>query len=250
MNLSVLRLGRLETAIMTVMWQASEWLTIKEIRDQMDYPPVAYTSVGTVAGALHRKGYLRKRRHVSAGRPGPPGWQYQAATPLAHHLGELVGQLLDHSPDPTATLSRALAGCQQRQRLRTATRPQHLESASEDPDVTSDTVLAVATAMWRLSLPHLGSGFCVCAARSPDGIRLYATHAAVQPGRGGEHPAADLMVIDSLASRWGIPAMNTARPFGQFFHERRYPADAPAYCAAPAFNRVAEESSSRSWPGR
>jgi len=111
-NLSVLRLGRLEAAIMTVMWRADGWLTTREIQDRIDYPTRAYTSVATVATILERKGYLRKRRCPATNRPGPPRWQYQAAMSLAEHLGHVIGDLLHYSPDPAATLRRAISGCQ------------------------------------------------------------------------------------------------------------------------------------------
>jgi len=106
-NLSVLRLGRLEAAIMTVMWRADGWLTTREIQDRIDYPTRAYTSVASVAAILERKGYLRKRRSPAAHHPGPRRWQYQAAVPLAEHLGHVIGELLQCSPDPAATLRHA-----------------------------------------------------------------------------------------------------------------------------------------------
>src|SRR6266480_78503 len=104
---AALGLGPLEAAIMTVMWQADDWLTTREIQDRINYPTRAYTSVATVATNLERKGHLRKRRCPAAHHPRPPRWQYQAAVPLAEHLGHLIGELLHHSPDPAATLRHA-----------------------------------------------------------------------------------------------------------------------------------------------
>jgi predicted transcriptional regulator len=40
---SPLGLGPLETAIMQVMWEADHWLMVRDIRDRMNYPAVAYT---------------------------------------------------------------------------------------------------------------------------------------------------------------------------------------------------------------
>src|SRR6266487_4013910 len=82
---AALGLGPLEAAIMTVMWQADDWLTTREIQDRIDYPTRAYTSVATVATNLERKGHLRKRRSPAANHPGPRRWQYHAAVPHAEH---------------------------------------------------------------------------------------------------------------------------------------------------------------------
>ena len=108
--LRALRLGPLESAIMTVMWHADGWLTVREIQDRIDYPTRAYTSVASVAAILERKGHLRKRCSPAANHPGPRRWQYQAAVPLAEHLGGVIGGLLHHSPDPAATLWHAIFG--------------------------------------------------------------------------------------------------------------------------------------------
>jgi len=105
-----LGLGPLETAIMTVMWRADEWLAVREIQDRIDYPTRAYTSVASVAAILERKGHLRKRRSPAANHPGLRRWQYHAAVPLAEHLGGVIGDLLHHSPDPAATLWHAIFG--------------------------------------------------------------------------------------------------------------------------------------------
>jgi len=107
---AALGLGPLETAIMTVIWGAGDWLTVREIRDRIDYPIRAYTSIATVVTALDRKGYLRRRRGAATNRPGPPSWQYHAAMPLAEHLGQVIGELLHYSPDPAVTLWHAIFG--------------------------------------------------------------------------------------------------------------------------------------------
>jgi hypothetical protein len=33
---------------MQVMWEADDWLMVRDIRDRMDYPAVAYTTVAQV----------------------------------------------------------------------------------------------------------------------------------------------------------------------------------------------------------
>jgi predicted transcriptional regulator len=104
MNGDVLGLGRLETAIMTVAWQASDqWLTVSAIRDRIDYPrDVAHTTVGTVATILHRKGLLARRKGQARAA------LYRAARPLDEHIGQLIAALLATSPDPHAALRHAL----------------------------------------------------------------------------------------------------------------------------------------------
>ncbi len=71
---SPLGLGPLEAAIMHVLWDANTWLTIRDVRDRMDYAPVAYTTVASVASILHDKpcsyAASRTRMGALADRPG------------------------------------------------------------------------------------------------------------------------------------------------------------------------------------
>lgn len=106
---SPLGLGPLETAIMQVLWGADGSLIIREIRDRMDYPPVAYTTVATVTNILCGKGLLRRHLADRAGHPGPPAWRYRAARPASEHIGKLIATLLDHSPSPAETLAYAVS---------------------------------------------------------------------------------------------------------------------------------------------
>ncbi len=106
---SPLGLGPLETAIMQVMWAADDWLMVRDIRDRMDYASVAYTTVAKVTGILYEKDLLIRRLEERPGKPGPSAWWYRAARPMSEHIGELIATLLDHSPNPEATLDYALA---------------------------------------------------------------------------------------------------------------------------------------------
>jgi len=105
---SPLGLGLLETAIMEVLWGAEKWLMVREIRERVDYPPVAYTTIATITGILCRKGLAHRELTECVGRPGPPVWQYRAARPASEHIGDLIAALLDHSPSPGETLAHAL----------------------------------------------------------------------------------------------------------------------------------------------
>ena len=109
---SPLGLGPLETAIMQVMWAADDWLMVRDIRDRMDYAPVAYMTVSKVSSILCEKDLLIRRRDTRAGKPGPPAWWYRAARPMNEHIGELIARLMDYSPDPEAALAYAMAARQ------------------------------------------------------------------------------------------------------------------------------------------
>jgi hypothetical protein len=109
---SPLGLGPLETAVMRVMWEADQWLMVRDIRDRMDYAPVGYTTVAKVTGILCEKDLLIRRLGDRTGKPGPSAWWYRAARPISEHIGELIVRLMDYSPDPEATLAYALAARQ------------------------------------------------------------------------------------------------------------------------------------------
>jgi hypothetical protein len=98
---------------MQVMWGADSWLTIRDVRERMDYAPVGYTTVARVTEILYEKGLLVRLRNERPGKPGPSAWWYRPARPMSEHIGELVATLLNYSPDPEATLDYALAKRQQ-----------------------------------------------------------------------------------------------------------------------------------------
>jgi predicted transcriptional regulator len=94
---------------MHVAWEAGTWLTVRDIRARMDYPPVAYTTVAKVISILHEKDLLVRQLGEREGKPGPPAWWYRAARPMSEDIGQLIAKLLDYSPDPEACLEYALA---------------------------------------------------------------------------------------------------------------------------------------------
>jgi predicted transcriptional regulator len=106
---SPLGLGPLEASIMQVMWEADDWLMVRDIRERMDYVPVAYMTVSKVTSILCEKDLLIRRRDTRAGKPGPAAWWYRAARPMNEHIGELIAKLMDYSPDPEAALAYAMA---------------------------------------------------------------------------------------------------------------------------------------------
>ncbi|HEY5988954.1 MAG TPA: hypothetical protein VIV12_21620 [Streptosporangiaceae bacterium] len=85
-----------------------KWLMVREIRERVDYPPVAYTTIATMTSILCRKGLAHRELTERAGLPGLPAWQYRAARPASEHIGELIAAL-PRSPSPGETLAHALA---------------------------------------------------------------------------------------------------------------------------------------------
>jgi predicted transcriptional regulator len=106
---SPLGLGALETAIMEVLWAADRPLMVREIRDGVDYPTVAYTTVAAITAILCGKGLVHRELIDRPGLPGPPVWQHRAARPASEHIGDLIATLLDRSPSPAETLAHALS---------------------------------------------------------------------------------------------------------------------------------------------
>ena len=112
---------------MQVMWEADDWLMVRDIRDRINYAPVAYMTVAKVTGILCDKDLLIRRLGDRAGKPGPAAWWYRAARPMNEHIGELIAQLMDYSPHPEAALAYAMAA---RQRTPTA-QPEQARSRRE-----------------------------------------------------------------------------------------------------------------------
>jgi predicted transcriptional regulator len=88
---------------MRVVWATDGPLTIRELYDRLDYSyeDVAYTTVATILQNLCRKGYVKGEIHDGM-------WEYQAATPLADHVADMIRALLAESPDKRRTIRRAL----------------------------------------------------------------------------------------------------------------------------------------------
>jgi hypothetical protein len=101
---------------MQVMWEADDWLMIRDIRSRIDYAPVAYMTVAKVAGILYEKDLLIRRLDSRGGKPGPAAWWYRAAHPMNEHIGELIAKLMAYSPNPEAALAYALAAWRRTQR--------------------------------------------------------------------------------------------------------------------------------------
>lgn len=101
-------LGPLESAIMTVIWDADRSLSVRVVRERLDYlaahgeEPV-YTTVMTVMVILWRKGFLQRAKCPEHGS----AWWYEARISREEHLAAVIRRALDCAPDPAAVLRRA-----------------------------------------------------------------------------------------------------------------------------------------------
>lgn len=91
-------LGELETAVMGVLWDAEQPLTVRQARERLDTGrPLAYTTVMTVLDNLYRKSWVARDLAGKAYRYRPAATREQAA---AAELREV----LDASGNPDAVL--------------------------------------------------------------------------------------------------------------------------------------------------
>jgi predicted transcriptional regulator len=95
------RIGPLERAALTVLWDAMAPLRVRAVREQMIYPEcLAYTTVATVLGNLCSKGHVTRVKHGNR-------WHYAAARTREEHLASGIRVLLAQAPDPAAVLALA-----------------------------------------------------------------------------------------------------------------------------------------------
>ena len=89
--------GALEHDIMTVLWSAERPLQPGEVKDRLT-TELAYTSVATVLGRLHTKGWVDR---TEAGR----AFAYVAAVNEAELAARRIGQVLTSANDRSAVLA-------------------------------------------------------------------------------------------------------------------------------------------------
>jgi predicted transcriptional regulator len=93
------RLGDLERAIMEVLWQTSDPMTVRQIGERLIDRDLAHTTVMTVLDRLAKKGFVRRQR---AGR----AWRYRPAETREAYVAELMLTALDQTGDRQAALTR------------------------------------------------------------------------------------------------------------------------------------------------
>jgi predicted transcriptional regulator len=102
-------LGRLESAVMAVLWDAGQPLPVRDVLDRLQTPrPLAYTTVMTVLDNLHRKHWVLRHR---AGR----AYLYQTAMSREEAAAQVLRTLLDSTDDPEAVLLHFLRSASERE---------------------------------------------------------------------------------------------------------------------------------------
>jgi predicted transcriptional regulator len=94
--------GRLERAIMDVVWAGDRPYAVREVRERLRYGrPVAYTTVMTVLGILHGKGVLQREKRGRA-------WHYWPAEAREDHDARLMAEALHAGGNHRITMRRFL----------------------------------------------------------------------------------------------------------------------------------------------
>ena len=93
------RLGELERAIMDVLWETPEPLTVRQVSGLLTERDLAHTTVMTVLDRLAKKGFARRGRDGRA-------WRYRAAESREAYVTELMLNALDQTGDRQAALAR------------------------------------------------------------------------------------------------------------------------------------------------
>ncbi|REF36020.1 BlaI/MecI/CopY family transcriptional regulator [Thermasporomyces composti] len=89
-------LGPLESEVMSLLWEADEALTVRQVLDNLRDRDLAYTTVATVLENLYRKGWVTRRR---LGRV----WHYRARIASSDHAASVMREALAASKSPRAT---------------------------------------------------------------------------------------------------------------------------------------------------
>jgi predicted transcriptional regulator len=103
--------GPLESAIMTVLWEAGKPLNCRGIAERLAYrtghgAQPAYTTIMTVTTILYRKGILHRSKPTAAA--DRRAWWYTPRQTLEDHLAAIVRNALSYTPNPVGVLRRAL----------------------------------------------------------------------------------------------------------------------------------------------
>ncbi|HET7016631.1 MAG TPA: BlaI/MecI/CopY family transcriptional regulator [Streptosporangiaceae bacterium] len=93
------RLGELERAIMEVLWESVDPMTVRQVGNCLVDRDLAHTTVMTVLDRLAKKGFVRRQR---VGR----AWRYRPAESREAYVAELMLTALDQTGDRQAALTR------------------------------------------------------------------------------------------------------------------------------------------------
>ena len=92
------RLGELERAIMDVLWESAEPLTVRQVGMRLTDRDLAHTTVMTVLDRLAKKDFAKRQRDGRA-------WRYCAAADREAYVTELMLSALDQTGDRSAALA-------------------------------------------------------------------------------------------------------------------------------------------------
>jgi predicted transcriptional regulator len=114
----VRRLGDLEDAVMTRVWEWNRLVTVREVLEDLQQErSIAYTTVMTVMDNLHQKGWLRREHEGRA-------YRYEAVSTRAAYAVALMHEAWAASDNPAAALVQffSMMSPEQREALRDASR--------------------------------------------------------------------------------------------------------------------------------
>ncbi|MCA6092338.1 BlaI/MecI/CopY family transcriptional regulator [Streptomyces cinnamoneus] len=124
----VRRLGELEDAVMTRVWEWNRPVTVREVLEDLQQErSIAYTTVMTVMDNLYQKGWLRREAEGRA-------YRYEAVSNRAAYSAALMNEAWSLSDNPAAALVAffGMMSAEQREALRDAIRVAQLDGP-DDP---------------------------------------------------------------------------------------------------------------------
>ncbi|WSB69764.1 BlaI/MecI/CopY family transcriptional regulator [Streptomyces decoyicus] len=121
------RLGDLEDAVMTRVWEWNRPVTVREVLEDLQRErSIAYTTVMTVLDNLHQKGWVRREAEGRA-------YRYEAVSTRAAYAAALMNEAWSASDNPAAALVAffGMMSPEQRHALRDAVRMVQVDEPAE-----------------------------------------------------------------------------------------------------------------------
>ncbi|MER6843571.1 BlaI/MecI/CopY family transcriptional regulator [Streptomyces platensis] len=121
------RLGDLEDAVMTRVWEWNRPVTVREVLEDLQKErSIAYTTVMTVLDNLHQKGWVRREAEGRA-------YRYEAVSTRAAYAAALMNEAWSASDNPAAALVAffGMMSPEQRHALRDAVRMVQVDEPAE-----------------------------------------------------------------------------------------------------------------------
>ncbi|MCX5207423.1 BlaI/MecI/CopY family transcriptional regulator [Streptomyces sp. NBC_00237] len=146
------RLGELEDAVMTRVWQWNRPVTVREVLEDLQKDrSIAYTTVMTVMDNLHQKGWVRREVDGRA-------YRYTSVSTRAAYSAALMNEAWSTSDNPAAALVAffGMMSAEQREALQDAMRVVQRDDAEDSAPVT-DTGPETAPDTRAVTGTHTGS---------------------------------------------------------------------------------------------